>query len=170
MKILSDNVCHTRTNVLYVFWCTVPLNWSLSFVRALFHKKNVSQILLIDSIYLYVYLHVVPERVCLCLCTTDTSLAIYTHTVTSARTQFVPSTALPSSLHLLAPILHNYPEGCASSLACSGPTVTPFSGQQWTGTGPVRSDYRQVWHEVNLLCPGLCQHAHTLPLFITLAC
>lgn len=72
----------------------------------------------------------------------------------------------PSSLHLLPPILHNYPEGCAPSSACSGPTVTPFSDQQWTSIGPVRSDYRQAWPGVNLLCPGLCQHAHSLPSFI----
>jgi len=72
----------------------------------------------------------------------------------------------PSSLHLLPPILHNYPEGCAPSSACSGPTVTPFSDQQWTGIDPVRSDYRQVWPGVNLLCPSLCQHAHSLPSLI----
>lgn len=76
----------------------------------------------------------------------------------------------PSSLHLLPPILHNYPEGCAPSSTCSGPIVTPFSGQQWTGIGPVRSDYRQAWPGVNLLCPSLCQHAHTLPSFIAQTC
>lgn len=75
---------------------------------------------------------------------------------------FVPLSPPP-----LASILKNYPQGCVffpALVCCCWPSVTPLTVQQWSDKAQVSGDQKQVWPEVNLPCPHLCQHDPILPL------